>query len=115
MYVLVTLHDLEDVIEQAFGNIERHFQATLTNALSHERITPIHQIESFARMMSEKSLDVDRVKKLSSQIVAACEQIVLMTESQIVNYKVNCERYLVNAESKTLCFKSQFDDVLKSF
>jgi hypothetical protein len=60
-------------------------------------------------------MNVDRVKMLSGQIVATCEQIVLMTESQIVNYKVNCERYPINAESKTLCFKSQFEDVLKSF
>ena len=49
--VLVELEDISDIITQSRGNLQKSFQAMLTNALSHERLTPLNSIINITEEM----------------------------------------------------------------
>jgi hypothetical protein len=41
-FILAQYEDLGHMIDTIVHRMQRHFQATLTNSLSHERITPLN-------------------------------------------------------------------------
>lgn len=43
-FILLEVQDLTKVIESTLDKLKHHCQVVLTNALSHERMTPLNQI-----------------------------------------------------------------------
>ena len=43
-YYFIFVNDISDYLSAAMLKIQRHFQTTLTNGLSHERLTPLNGI-----------------------------------------------------------------------
>lgn len=54
-YVLLKVDDLTEDIEVSLDRLRRHCQMTLTNALCHERITPIHKMLALSTQIAQVS------------------------------------------------------------
>lgn len=83
---------MTDALDTALFNLQRHCQATLTNALAHERITPLNKMLAFCQTILSQSSTVDQCRIQAEQIRANLERMRLMTESQISQYQFECKR-----------------------
>ena len=83
-YIFIKIEELTQDIELSLLRLRRHCQATLTNALSHERITPLNKIIAMTQSILMRSQSVEQCKEHAAMIRDCCERLRLMTESQIM-------------------------------
>ena len=89
---------------------------TLTNALSHERITPLNKTIAMCRNILDRCSKVAQCKAQASHIYASLERLRLMTESQIMQLQSECD--LLQIKRKPLrnnSVRELFDEALGPF
>ena len=114
-HVLVRVEDLSPVMETTLTDLRALCQTTLTNALAHERMTPLNKILSFCTSIRQTT-SLDQVKGFIQVVQDTCDRMRILTESQIMQLQVECNRLkpkFVNLHHVTL--RNYLEECLQPF
>ena len=86
------VENVSPVIESSLQHLRNLCQITLTNALSHERMTPLNKIITLCQSIVEKASNITQCKDQARIIWDNCERMRLMTESQLMHLRSECNK-----------------------
>jgi signal transduction histidine kinase len=109
-YLAVTVTEISKFYNLSYSDIQKKFQGMLTNALSHERLTPLNSIINLSAMILSEAIDESVYEKVKV-IQASAEVLQKMTKSQLDHLAINTKKYEFTATKPLYC-KKGFEEYL---
>ena len=103
-FLAVTVTEISRFYDLSYGDIQKKFQGMLTNALSHECLTPLNSIINLSAMILNRSEGINEyVCEKVKVILGSAEVLQKMTKSQLVHLAINTNKYEFIATKPLYC------------